>query len=190
MNAPLDLAMDKATFLAWVQTQERRYDWVRGRAVMQQGGTRQHSTIATRFTVALVNRLDAEIWQVHGTELAVDLGDEYRFPDVMVERAGGEGKALSTEEPVVLIEVLSPSSVVTDISIKPPLYMALVSLEAYVVASQDEARVWAWQREAEAQRRGFPKEPEMVSGLDANLALRALGVDVPLAEIYRGLVPM
>ena len=40
VNAPLDLRMDQATFLDWIQSQPRRCELVGGRVVMQQGGTR------------------------------------------------------------------------------------------------------------------------------------------------------
>ena len=49
MNAPLDLRMDKATFLRWILTRPGRYELVGGRVVMQDTGTRDHSAIGLAF---------------------------------------------------------------------------------------------------------------------------------------------
>ena len=49
MNAPLDLRMDKATFLRWVQHQQGRWELIGGRPVMQQSPKRVHGSIARNF---------------------------------------------------------------------------------------------------------------------------------------------
>lgn len=187
MNARFELNMDKPTFLRWVQAQDRRYEWVGGKAIMQQSATRGHGNVAMRFAHAFITALDPDVWNVLGADLAVDLGDQVRVPDVMVERVNPDNKALSTDSPVVLVEVLSPSSVATDFTVKPPRYMALPSLEAYIVASQDEPRCWIWQRDAAKLDRPFPAEPSVVRGADEKIDLAALGVSIALADVYRGM---
>ena len=187
MNARFELNMDKSTFFRWVQAQDRRYDWVKGKAVIQEGGTRDHTRVGTEFIIQLRTQLGRDLWLVSGTDLAVDLGDQIRYPDVMVEKLVDDGKALSSDRPVILIEVLSPSSVATDFTIKPPRYMALPSLEAYIVASQDEPRCWIWQRDAAKPDRPFPAEPSVVHGASEKIELAALGVSIALADIYRGM---
>ena len=190
MNAQFELAMDKQTFLSWVQTQLHRHEWVKGRPVMQQGGSWNHGRIAMRFVKLFGNLLDESQWSILGGNLAVDLGDEIRFPDVMVARNQEDGKVLSTDAPVVLVEVLSPSSVTTDINTKPPLYMALQTLEVYIVASQSEAKVWVWQRDSARADRPFPAKPREFNGFDAVVALTTLGIGIPLKDIYRGITPV
>jgi len=187
MNARFDLTMDKPTFLRWVQEQDRRYDWVKGRAIMQQMTTRDHGRLAARFIHLFIMGLDAGNWNVMGADLAVDLGDQIRYPDVLVERVGGVGKAHETDRPVVLVEVLSPSSVATDFKIKPPHYMALPSLEAYIVASQDEPQCWVWQRQNGTAERPFATDPALILGRDARIDLAAIGISIPLADIYHGM---
>ena len=187
MNARIELNLDKKTFLRWAQEQEGRYEWVDGKIFMQQSATRGHGNVAMRMAHEFILRLDLDLWNVLGADLAVDLGDQIRVPDVMVERVNADNKALATDEPVVLVEVLSPSSIATDMNIKPPRYMALPSLEAYIVASQDEARCWIWQRDIGKPDRPFPAEPVTISGPDAKLEVTALGVSVALADIYRGM---
>jgi Uma2 family endonuclease len=185
-NAPAyEPPMSKAAFLRWVQRQERRYELKDGRTIMQAGVSRNHARLVAKLLTALTTRLDPDVWAVTASDLAVEIGDDIRYPDVMVERLGGDGSALSTELPVVLVEVLSPSSVATDMTVKLAEYTSLASLEAYIVASQDEPILWVWQRDAAS--RAFPSKPQQIDGRDQSLAIAALAITLPLAQLYRGI---
>lgn len=185
MNAPLGLKLDKRAFLQWMQKQERRYELKDGEVIMQAGVSRRHFTLVGRFVVAFTNRLDLDVWNVGPTDFAVEIGPDIRYPDVLVESVDPDGAALSTDAPVVLVEVLSPSSVGTDMVEKLAEYTSLASLEAYIVASQDEPICWVWQRSGED--RSFPKTPEEIAGRDKAIMIAALGISLPLSEIYRGI---
>ena len=180
-----DAPMTKAAFLAWVQGQQGHFELKNGRVIMQAGGSRRHATIIGRFVGQLLARLEPDVWTVIPTELAVEIGPDIRYPDVMVELASLDGAALLTASPVVLVEVLSPSSIATDMTIKLAEYTSLPTLEAYIVASQEEPICWVWQRAGE--NRVFPSNPAEIKGRDAVIELAALGNSLPLAEIYRGI---
>lgn len=64
--------------------------------------------------------------------------------------------------------------------------MSLPSLEAYILASQDEMGCWVWRRSDDT--RAFPGDPETHVGAAAAIVLPALGVRLPLADVYRGIV--
>jgi Uma2 family endonuclease len=184
MNERPDIRMDKAQFLQWVQGKEGKYELRRGRVVMQAGSSNRHGWIAAGFVTALSNRLDAGVCAVGPADIAVEVGDEIRYPDVVVEKREDDGSDLSTNRPVILVEVLSPSSAGTDFTEKLAEYTSLPSLEAYIVASQDEPICWLWQRGADG---AFPRLPEEIKGRDAAIALSARAISLPLAEIYRGI---
>jgi Uma2 family endonuclease len=185
MNAPLGLKLDKRAFLQWVQKQERRYELKDGEVIIHPGVSRDHATLVGRFVIALGSRLDPDVWAVSPTDFAIEIGPDIRYPDVLVERLNADGKALSTQSPVVLVEVLSPSSVGTDMVEKLAEYTSLPSLEAYIVASQDEPICWVWQRAR--QDRSFPKKPEEIAGRDTAIGIASLGITLPTSEIYRGI---
>lgn len=84
-----------------------------------------------------------------------------------------------------MVEVLSPSTRATDLSLKPAEYMSLTALQAYIAAEQDEAKCLVWMRD---EAGAFPDAPVEVTGLTATISLREPRVAIPLAEIYRGLV--
>ena len=102
------------------------------------------------------------------------------FPDVMV-RCGARlrEEATSINDPVVLVEVVSPGSEARDRVEKDVLYRRLPSLQHYVLAERDIAAVDALER----SESGWTLR--RIEGLDGVLQLPAIGVSLPLAEIYR-----
>jgi Uma2 family endonuclease len=186
MNAPLDLKMDKETFLQWVQHQEGKWELIGRRPVMQQNPKRVHGDIARNLDDALRNRLDRKVWTVRRGDISVEVGEETRLPDVMVEPAGLPPDGLTTDAPIFICEVLSPSSIRTDFRDKPTLYFTIASLKAYIVLSQSEPYAWVWQRGVEPPF-SFPNEPQELDGIGSVLTLAHWGIAIPLTEIYEGI---
>jgi len=172
MNLRTDIPMTKEAFLRWAETQDAGYEYVAGRIIMMVRVTRNHGLVARNIFLLLTSAFPAERWNVFADALAIDIGDSIRCPDIVVEPAGGDGSSSISDEPVFLAEILSPSSLETDLHEKAYEYTALPSLQAYVVLAQDEPRLWLWQRGEDGT---FPKAGTMIDGNDATLA-----------EIYRG----
>lgn len=188
--------IDKAAFLDWVERQDGRgYELVKGRIVQDQsGGTVDHSWLAARILSLLVVRTNPAVWAVPTGDLAIDVdpvGDSIRFPEVSVIRVPADGKVRSTSEPVVLVEVLSPTTRRTVFEEKRNEYLALPSLEAYVIASQDEAKLWCWVRPTLPDASGarpFPEDAIVLDRREAVLTLPAVGFACTLDDIYRGIL--
>ncbi len=180
MNVQLPLRMDKSAFLDWVQGREERYELDRGRVIMMTGGSRAHWQISFNLTKALDLRLDPDKWAA-GPEFGVNLPSEsIRFPDVIVDIAGQAATDLTATAPALIAEVLSPSSERVDLGDKAGESLRLPSLLAYLVFAQDEVKAWVWRRGAA----GFACGPDVLEGDDAVLRIEALGIDLPLAEVY------
>jgi Uma2 family endonuclease len=176
VNVQLNLRMDKTEFLAWVQAHEGRYELAGSRVVMITGGSRGHAILVRRLAAALEKRLDGNRWTVLTSDFGVDLGPStVRYPDVVVDVAGGRFKDLTATAPALVAEVLSPSSVKDDLGPKADEYVRPPSLWAYLVLAQDEPKAWVWMRRAA----GFPPEPEVVKGRDAVVVIPSLSVDLP-----------
>lgn len=184
MNAPLGLKLDKAAFSAWLERQEQRHEWKEGRVVQMTNTTRSHVRIASNFMWELRSRLDRSRWFVSQSDLGVEGADFIRFPDVIVEPLESDGDERRSRAPVILIEVLSPSSVGTDFTEKLTEYTSFESLQAYIIASQDEPILWIWHRSGETGE--FPSKPVEISGRDAHLEIPSLGISLPLADLYVG----
>jgi Uma2 family endonuclease len=176
--------MSKEAFYAWVDRQEARYEYSKGRVIMMVRVTRNHSQTTGNMVSSLKQRLPLEQYDVATDGFAVDMNESFRLPDVLVEPRQADGKALQAKAPILIVEVLSPSTLHIDFGEKRQEYLKLPSLDTYLLVSPDEARVWIWQR-SDGQ---FPGEPQIIEGLDQRIALPALAIDIPLSEIYRGIV--
>lgn len=181
MTIQRPLPMDKAAFLAWAERQEESYEFVRGRVVMMTGGLRGHWQIAANLFRALDSRVDHDRWTVL-PEFGVDIGPAtVRFPDIVVDPADGPATDRTATAPVFLAEVMSPSSERIDLGDKAAEYLTLPSLGTYLVVAHDEVKVWVWTR----TDGGFPPGPAVRDDLNDVVDIPALGVALPLADIYR-----
>jgi Uma2 family endonuclease len=153
--------------------------------MMMTGGSRAHALIVRRLANTFERQLDASRWTVLTSDFAVKVGpDTVRYPDVVVDVAGGALGDLAATAPALIAEVLSPSSVTNDLGDKAAEYLRLASVSAYVVLSQDEAKAWLWVR----AQSGFPAGPETIMA-DGVLRIPSHSIALPLAELYRGFPP-
>ena len=180
MNIQLPAHMDKPSFLAWLQDREGRYELVGGCVLMMTGGTMAHGLIAGNVFQMLRARLDRKTWAVL-TEFGVDVGPgSIRYPDVVVvDRRGTRAKDLTTTAPAFIVEVLSLSTSAIDRRDKAAEYMRLSSVAAYLILSQDEIKAWVYAKSSADCLR-----PDVVDRAGASISVTALGIDLPLSEIY------
>jgi len=150
---------------------------------MMTGGSRGHAILVRRLAAALEKRLDSNRWTVLTSVFGVDLGaSTVRYPDVVVDVAGGGFWDSTATAPAMIAQVLSPSSARDDLGARAFEYVRLPSLSAYLAFAQDGPKVHAWLRGAG----GFSPKPRIIEGLGAAVEIDSLGIEVPLAEIYAG----
>lgn len=180
MNVQLPLHIDKAGFLEWVQGREGRYELAEGRVVMMVGASRNHGIIVGNLYSLIKAQLDPLEWTVIA-DFGLDIGPKtLRYPDIVVDRAGGPGGDFTATAPVLLAEVLSPSTADVDLGDKAMEYLRLSSLSAYLVVAQTEPKAWIWEREPEGKLSG----PNVVTGLDKVIHIASLRLALPLGAIY------
>jgi Uma2 family endonuclease len=102
------------------------------------------------------------------------------YPDVFVSRTRRRPGETVVDDPAVVVEVLSPCTQGYDRGEKRDLYRTIPSLMHHVLISQNRPEVEVTSRAPD----GRWSDPAPVRGLDATLRLGALGIDLPLAEIY------
>jgi Uma2 family endonuclease len=177
---PQPVLGDLEDFLAWVQNQRERYEFVGGRLVLMAGGSEDHNDIQINLLTSLKRRLRGGPCKPNGSDLLVRIDDRTgRFPDASVT-CGREGRHFVTA-PVAVFEILSPTTELADRTDKRRDYQRLERLRHYVLIAQDAPRVEVY------SRTGLSWRFEEIEGLDAALSLDALEITLPLAEIYDGL---
>lgn len=179
--------VDKQTFLSFAaEHAEHRYEYVRGRIVQQMtGGTREHGGVSRRITRQLEDQLDESLWWTLN-DRGVETLETIRYPDVVVEPSDEPVGSLCTRRAVVIVEVPSLSTGATDLDVKPAEYLSLDTLDAYIIASQDEAAMLVYERQADGH---FPSEPREVAGRGAQLDVngRSVRFTLSLDVVYRGI---
>jgi len=87
---------------------------------------------------------------------------------------------VTVSDPVVIFEVLSPSTAVKDRIVKAREYQATPSVQRYVMLEQDRIGATVHVRAADGWSVIVLKD-------DDTLALPEIGLAIPLAEFYEGL---
>jgi Uma2 family endonuclease len=181
MNVRPNLRMSKAAFIEWDAAEGERCELVDGGVVMMPRPSRAHALIVVNLAMLLRAKLDPGQWDVI-FEFGLDTGpDTLRYPDIVVDRAGGPDKSYTATSPVLLAEVLSPSTAEIDLGDKAAEYQRIPSLLAYLVLSQDEPKAWVYLR-----TNSTLQAPELVSGIDAAIHVAELNLDLQMAGIYAG----
>ncbi len=184
MNLQSKMPATPDEFLRWNEGREGKREFVRGKvAEMMINVTRNHVEIATNLLFAIRRQLDRKQFSVGSADFGVRTPDGIRYPDVFVDRksAGSGGSDLTAIDPLLLAEVLSPSSYARDFVDKLDDYRGIKSLLYYLILSHEEPRVWLSARSGE----GWMK-PIEIAGVDSDVDLGLLGVRLSLTEIYDG----
>ena len=140
--SPMNLAVRKpmtlAEFLAWEERQEQRYEFDGSEPVAMAGGTATHADIQANITTALRSRLRGKPCKFYGSDLKILVGDSSsRYPDGMVVCSPVAPTATAVRDPVVIFEVLSPSTAAKDRIVKAREYQATPSVQRYVMLEQE-----------------------------------------------------
>ena len=146
--------------------------------------TRLHATICTNIVLALGRVLDLDRFLITTVDFAVRTPVGIRGPDILVEAIHPDGSALASDLPLLLMEVLSPSTAGIDFSDKRDEYLGIASLQTYVICAQDEARVWLWARGEDGR---WPPQAVMLEGRGGFVTLGGLNARLDLAAIFRGI---
>lgn len=174
--------MTAAEYADWERAQTERHEFYAGEVFSQAGGTRRHSLIGTNVASAIGNILKGKECQTHGSDMRVHIeATGYQaYPDVSVVCPPIEGDSCEViSNPILLVEVLSPSTADFDRGGKFGHYRQIPSLLEYLVLWQDEARVEQHTRTAE----GLWLLREVV-GMDEVLQLVSLTQPLPLRDVY------
>ncbi len=173
MDVAVRPGVSLAEFLAWERDQPQRFEFDGVQSVPMIGGTVAHARLVRRLVEALTRLLSSDYEAVPG-DLKVLTSGRARYPDVLILR-GDPDPAADTVEPVAVFEVLSSSTALTDLRVKPEEYASVASIRVYVILSQDDPAA------VTALRRSTGWHPELAT---VSLALPEIGVTIPVADLY------
>ena len=177
--------MSVEEFLDWHQYQEERYELVQGTPVRMMTGARQdHNLVKANVSFALMRRLRGGGCRTTSSDTAVrTTPDQIRYPDVVVDCGAVDLDALAASEPRLVVEVASPSTRDFDLAAKLDEYRETASI-AYVLLIEPAVVDVTLHARGEA---GWVRTQYLF--LDAVIELPALGIALPMAEVYEDVSP-
>jgi len=183
--APMNLAVRKpmslAEFLEWEERQELRYEFDGVEPVAMTGGSAAHADIQANLATAFRNRMRGKPCKFYGSDLKIQVADNsIRYPDGMVVCTPVAPNATAVRDPVVIFEVLSPSTAAKDRIVKAREYQATPSVKRYVMLEQDRIG-------ATVHVRAEDGWSVLVLKDDDTLVMPEIGLEIPVAEFYEGL---
>ena len=172
--------MSPAEYLVFEERSPVKHEYVDGYVYAMVGATDRHNLIAQNLLIALRSTRPTGC-QVFISDMKLKvrlLADEYfYYPDVLMSCEATDRDPLFREQPVLLIEVASPSTARIDRGEKLNNYPQLPSLREYVIAEQDRRQVEIYRR-----RDGWVRE---VLDPAQPLVLECVGLTVSMSEICR-----
>lgn len=179
--APRRLTVDE--FLASLAGDDERVELLDGVITAMVGGTANAHRIGGNIFATLFNRLRGGPCTPFGDGMLVRI-DEHTVlaPDVSVVCTPFGGQDRYLVEPVVIVEVLSPSTEAHDRIVKWLRYQTIPSLRHFLLVAQDQVVVESFWRE----RIGPWTYESFRDDASAAIELAAIGASLSLAEIYEG----
>ncbi len=171
-------------YLAYDEASIEKSEYNAGDVYMMAGASENHNLIAGNTITALNIALRERQCRVYPSDMRIKVSefDSYFYPDLSVacgERQIERKRGESLLNPLVIFEILSPTSEGYDRGRKFHAYRALASVQAYGLIAQDHARIELFVRQ--------PNDQWLLTdavGLAASIRLEALDCVLELADVY------
>ena len=164
-------------YLGYEQQQQLRHELVDGYLYAMTGASDRHEEIALNLAAALRTHLRGGPCRVYKGDLKIRVADDFYYPDVFVRCGKDPGDAYFKTDPVLVAEVLSPSTQRYDRGDKRLAYARLPSLQDYALIAQDRMRVELYTTDGRSPRQCL-KQPDDI------LHFQSVGFSISLAELY------
>ena len=171
--------MTVAEFLEWDDGTDTHYELVGGHVVAMAPTLEDHGTIVVNLAGEQRARLNPPCRAVGGAGITLpDRDDAYYEADVAVTCEPPQSGRRNLAEPVLVAEILSPSTALHDVMVKLPDYRRIPSVREILLVALEQRRVQVFRRRGE----GWAIE-DFIG--DAALRLDAVGGEpIPLAAVY------
>lgn len=184
----LDRRATYADYLATERASSVRHEYIDGVIVAMAGGSDEHNAIVMKLGALCVARVTGQR-RVYSPDQRFWIASTQRgrYSDGSIicgapEHPPHDGQA--TTNPLVVIEVLSPSSEGDDEGDKRIDFQSLASLQAYVVVAQDDRCIKVYRRTEQGEWR---TDPDVHRNGEA-FELPSVSSSISVAAVYDGIL--
>jgi Uma2 family endonuclease len=184
MAEPAVKPMTLEEFLRWDDGTETHYELIGGFAVAMAPPAEAHRILAmrlgSRIDSALAGRRPCNA-QIEAGVARPDRVDTYFEADIAMTCESNEPGRQTIKDPLLIVEILSPSTERHDRRVKLPAYRQISTVQEIVLIASDG-------HFAELHRRaGAQWITEILRGAEARLTLTTVGIEIPFADLYEGI---
>ncbi len=141
------------------------------------GGSVAHAALCARIATLVNVAVGDSPCMAYSSDARMKLAEkQYLYPDVMIS-CGQEAGSMLTN-PIVVIEVLSPTTEKRDRGAKFKAYQALPSVQEYMLIGSEYKSIEVHRREGNFWRQYHYQEGDLVE-------LASIGVSFPFDDVYR-----
>lgn len=127
-----------ADYLQGELLRDTKHEYLDGAIYAMAGASKNHQRIITNMVIAFGQHLRNTPCDTFASDIKVRIGDlAFFYPDVIVACQDDGDDSYYTEQPAIIVEVLSKSTRRKDETTKRRLYQTLPSLQEYVLIEQD-----------------------------------------------------
>ena len=190
MAEPEFRRMTVEEFLDWHERQEERYELVNGFPIQifppkgMTGGRRVHNRVTQNIGSALepITRRRGCETTTHNTGVRTP-SYGIRYPDVTIDCGSGTDDDLTATEPIVVVEVSSPSNTAREVTDKLEEYRAHPTIRIIMWVEPQVVSIKLYRRVDDAWT------IERYHRLERTIPLPEIGGELSVADIYYGLDP-
>ena len=174
--------MSADEFLDWCLYQEERYELVDGIPLAMTGARRVHDQVLMNAHGMLYNAMRGHRCRAFSPDTAVRIpSGGVRRPDAGIDCGNFNPNETWADAPLLVIEILSPSTRTFDLFDKLDEYKTIQSLRHIVLIDPEAPDVRHWSRDAAGHWSQL-----VLTGLDAAIRLPELPAALDLATLYEG----
>jgi Uma2 family endonuclease len=184
MAEPAIRRMTLDEFLHWEDGTDTRYELIDGFPVAMAPPAEAHRILAMR----LGSRIDAKLAdrrpcnaQIEPGVVRPDRGDSYYVPNIAGTCEPNEPGRQAMVDPILIVEILSPSTERSDRRLKLPAYQEIGSIREIVLIDADSYHAEVFRREN--NHWGI----ELIRGPAATLFLASVDLRISMSELYDGI---
>lgn len=176
--------MSADDFYAWVsERSEGRFELVDGEPVMMAGAGRRHDIVVANAQRLIGNHLLGHPCRpfTADTYIRIPAGNR-RQADAGIDCGSPADESLEAAEPVLVVEVLSPTTRIFDCTDKLEEYKTVRWLTYILLVDTQYPQVRLYTRDA-----GGVWTSERIMGLESRVVIPKFNMELPLADLYNRL---
>jgi Uma2 family endonuclease len=185
MAVSATIATSPQEYLAFERVSKEKHEYFQGKLVAMAGASLIHNRLVANLLGEIREALKNKPCEILPSDIRVSTPsrESYMYPDAVIVCGQPEmedDKIDTLKNPVVIFEILSPSTEDHDRGRKFFFYRQIPSFKEYILVDSTKSFVEISRREENGAWKF-----ETISDPDGQLFISSIGISIPMAEVYR-----